>query len=194
MKCENCGGYDVSISPGTPGGLWVILSLACTVAVLVVLIVQKLLISAEAPFVVIRILRYLRVILSIAGIATGAVALVKKNLLGIAGIVVALLGEEATVKRLYRQNGEVWLMPENDAYAPISGVGAQILEHGAQALARADHDHAVLLFRLGDLVVLLGFGENLMGFKQPDIFFVCIARQGVDSRVEPAEPTFFGFF
>ena len=42
-------------------------------------------------------------------------------------IVVALLGEEATVKRLYQQNGEVWLMPENDAYAPISGMGARIL-------------------------------------------------------------------
>lgn len=42
-------------------------------------------------------------------------------------IVVALLGEEATVKRLYQQNGEVWLMPENDAYTPIDGLGAQIL-------------------------------------------------------------------
>lgn len=42
-------------------------------------------------------------------------------------IVVALLGEEATVKRLYQQNGEVWLMPENEAYSPISAVGAQIL-------------------------------------------------------------------
>lgn len=42
-------------------------------------------------------------------------------------IVVALLGEEATVKRLYQQDGAYWLMPENDAYAPISAVGAQIL-------------------------------------------------------------------
>lgn len=42
-------------------------------------------------------------------------------------IVVALLGEEATVKRLYQQDGEYWLMPENDAYSPISAVGAQIL-------------------------------------------------------------------
>ena len=42
-------------------------------------------------------------------------------------IVVALLGDEATVKRLKRQNGEVWLMPENPAYAPIDGREAQIL-------------------------------------------------------------------
>lgn len=42
-------------------------------------------------------------------------------------IVVALIGEEATVKRLRRRNGEVWLMPENDAYDPIDGRQAQIL-------------------------------------------------------------------
>ena len=92
MKCEKCGEYDMSLSTKTPGGFWVILSLASTAAVLLVLIVQRLLISAEAPHLVIRLLRYLRIILSIAGIATGAVALVKKNLLGIAGIVLALLG------------------------------------------------------------------------------------------------------
>ena len=42
-------------------------------------------------------------------------------------IVVALLGDEATVKRLYRKNGEIWLMPENPAYSPIDGTQAQIL-------------------------------------------------------------------
>ena len=42
-------------------------------------------------------------------------------------IVVALIGEEATVKRLQRRNGEVWLMPENDAYEPIDGRQAQII-------------------------------------------------------------------
>ena len=42
-------------------------------------------------------------------------------------IVVALLGEEATVKRLRRRQGEVWLMPENDDYEPIDGTHAQIL-------------------------------------------------------------------
>lgn len=42
-------------------------------------------------------------------------------------IVVALLGDEATVKRLSRRNGSIWLMPENDAYQPIDGRGAQLL-------------------------------------------------------------------
>ncbi|MCR4401073.1 MAG: repressor LexA, partial [Syntrophomonadaceae bacterium] len=34
-------------------------------------------------------------------------------------IVVALLGGEATVKRLYRRDGHVELRPENPAMAPI---------------------------------------------------------------------------
>ena len=42
-------------------------------------------------------------------------------------IVVALIGDEATVKRLRRRNGQVWLMPENDNYAPIDGTDAQII-------------------------------------------------------------------
>lgn len=42
-------------------------------------------------------------------------------------IVVALLEEEATVKRLQRRGGEVWLMPENKAYSPIDGRSASIL-------------------------------------------------------------------
>ena len=42
-------------------------------------------------------------------------------------IVVALLDDSATVKRLKRKNGEVWLMPENPAYSPIDGRDAQIL-------------------------------------------------------------------
>ena len=42
-------------------------------------------------------------------------------------IVVALLGEEATVKRLRRRSGQVWLMPENDNYEPIDGSEAQII-------------------------------------------------------------------
>ena len=42
-------------------------------------------------------------------------------------IVVALIGDEATVKRLRRGNGEVWLLPENPAYAPIDGREATIL-------------------------------------------------------------------
>lgn len=42
-------------------------------------------------------------------------------------IVVALLEDEATVKRLNRKNGEVWLMPENPDYQPIDGRYATIL-------------------------------------------------------------------
>lgn len=42
-------------------------------------------------------------------------------------IVVALLEDEATVKRLLRKDGHVWLLPENDAYAPIDGDGATLI-------------------------------------------------------------------
>ncbi len=42
-------------------------------------------------------------------------------------IVVALLGEEATVKRLRRRDGKVLLMPENPTYPPIDGTHAQII-------------------------------------------------------------------
>ena len=42
-------------------------------------------------------------------------------------IVVARLGDEATVKRLSRKNGRVWLLPENDAYQPIDGTEAELI-------------------------------------------------------------------
>ncbi len=42
-------------------------------------------------------------------------------------IVAALLDDEATVKVLRRQDGQVWLMPRNPAYQPIPGDHAQIL-------------------------------------------------------------------
>ena len=42
-------------------------------------------------------------------------------------IIVALIEDEATVKRLRRKDGQVWLMPENDAYSPIDGRSASIL-------------------------------------------------------------------
>ena len=42
-------------------------------------------------------------------------------------IVVALLGDEATVKRLQRKGNEVWLLPENPDYSPIDGRHATIL-------------------------------------------------------------------
>ncbi len=42
-------------------------------------------------------------------------------------IVVARIGDEATVKRLQRRDGKVWLMPENDAYSPIDGKDAELI-------------------------------------------------------------------
>lgn len=42
-------------------------------------------------------------------------------------IVVALIGEEATVKRLRRRDGQVWLLPENEAYPPIDGSEAELI-------------------------------------------------------------------
>ncbi len=42
-------------------------------------------------------------------------------------IVVARIGDEATVKRLRRRNGQVWLMPENDNYEPIDGTEAELI-------------------------------------------------------------------
>ena len=42
-------------------------------------------------------------------------------------IVVARIGDEATVKRLSRKNGEIWLMPENENYEPIDGSEAELI-------------------------------------------------------------------
>lgn len=63
-----------------------------------------------------------------AGILSGDKVIVRPQPTAENGeIVVALLGEEATVKRLSRGNGEVWLLPENPAYDPIDGREAVIL-------------------------------------------------------------------
>ena len=42
-------------------------------------------------------------------------------------IVVARIGDEATVKRLSRKNGQVWLLPENPDYPPIDGSEAELI-------------------------------------------------------------------
>ena len=42
-------------------------------------------------------------------------------------IVVARIGDEATVKRLRKQGGQIWLMPENPAYEPIDGSEAELV-------------------------------------------------------------------
>lgn len=42
-------------------------------------------------------------------------------------IVVARIGDEATVKRLSRKAGQVWLLPENPAFEPIDGKDAELV-------------------------------------------------------------------
>ena len=63
-----------------------------------------------------------------AGILSGDKVVVRPQQTADDGqIVVARIGDEATVKRLRRRNGQIWLMPENDAYSPIDGTEAQIV-------------------------------------------------------------------
>ena len=63
-----------------------------------------------------------------AGILDGARVVVRPQQTADSGqIVVARIEDEATVKRLLRKNGEVWLMPENENYPPIDGTYAQII-------------------------------------------------------------------
>ena len=62
-----------------------------------------------------------------AGILSGDTVVVRPQSAADHGdIVVALLGDEATVKRLSLRDG-VWLLPENPAYSPIDGREATIL-------------------------------------------------------------------
>ena len=51
-------------------------------------------------------------------------------------IVVAMIENEATVKRFSRQDGRIWLLPENEAYSPIDGTYAQILGKVAAVVRR----------------------------------------------------------
>ena len=63
-----------------------------------------------------------------AGILSGDKVVVRPQQTAHDGqIVVARSGDEATVKRLWRRNGQVWLMPENDNYEPIDGSEAEII-------------------------------------------------------------------
>lgn len=63
-----------------------------------------------------------------AGILDGDKVVVRPQPTALDGqIVVALLGDEATVKRLRLRNGQVMLMPENPAYPPIDGRDARIV-------------------------------------------------------------------
>ena len=63
-----------------------------------------------------------------AGILSGDMVVVRPQQSADDGqIVVARMGDEATVKRRLRRNGEIWLMPENDAYPPIDGTEAELI-------------------------------------------------------------------
>ena len=63
-----------------------------------------------------------------AGILSGDRVVVRPQQTARSGqIVVALLGDEATVKRLQIDGDSVLLMPENPAYQPIDGRDARIL-------------------------------------------------------------------
>lgn len=63
-----------------------------------------------------------------AGILDGDLIVVRKQETARSGqIIVALLEDEATCKRLKRGDGEIWLMPENPAYEPIDGSACSIL-------------------------------------------------------------------
>ena len=63
-----------------------------------------------------------------AGILSGDKVVVRPQSTADNGqIVVARIGDEATVKRLSRKNGQVWLLPENPNYDPIDGTEAELV-------------------------------------------------------------------
>ena len=63
-----------------------------------------------------------------AGILSGDLVVVRPQQSADDGqIVVARIGDEATVKRLRRRSGQIWLLPENDNYDPIAGTEAEIV-------------------------------------------------------------------
>ncbi len=63
-----------------------------------------------------------------AGILSGDKVVVRPQQTALDGqIVVARIGDEATVKRLRRRDGQVWLMPENEDYEPIDGSEAELI-------------------------------------------------------------------
>lgn len=72
-----------------------------------------------------------------AGILPGDLVVVQRQQTARNGeIVVAMIEDEATVKTYSKQNGHVWLLPENDAYEPIDGTYAEILGKVAAVVRR----------------------------------------------------------
>ena len=63
-----------------------------------------------------------------AGILSGDLVVVRPQQTATDGqIVVARIGDEATVKRLSRRKGQVWLLPENPDFEPIDGSEAELI-------------------------------------------------------------------
>lgn len=74
-----------------------------------------------------------------AGIFSGDLVVVRRQQTAHNGeIVVAMIEDEATVKRFSMQNGHLWLLPENDDYQPIDGAYAQILGKVTAVVRRYD--------------------------------------------------------
>ena len=72
-----------------------------------------------------------------AGILPGDLVVVRQQKTANNGeIVVAMIEEEATVKRFSKRDGHIWLLPENEAYSPIDGTYAQILGKVAAVVRR----------------------------------------------------------
>lgn len=81
-----------------------------------------------APFAADYLLRVKGDSMINAGILDGDLVAVKQQHTARDGeIVVALMGEEATVKRVYREAGGVRLEAENDAYDPIRGTDISVI-------------------------------------------------------------------
>ena len=74
-----------------------------------------------------------------AGILDGDIIIARRTPVAENGqIVVAIVGDEATVKTFRRRDGHVWLLPENPEYQPIDGQGAQILGKVVAVVRRYD--------------------------------------------------------
>ncbi|MFH8386955.1 transcriptional repressor LexA [Kitasatospora sp. NPDC018058] len=72
-----------------------------------------------------------------AAICDGDTVVVRRQPIAENGdIVAAMIDGEATVKRLKREDGQVWLMPHNPAYEPINGDNATILGKVVAVLRR----------------------------------------------------------
>ena len=72
-----------------------------------------------------------------AAIADGDWVVVRQQPTAVNGdVVAAMIDGEATVKTYRKRDGKVWLMPHNEAFAPIDGSGATILGKVVTVLRR----------------------------------------------------------